>query len=332
MELTALGAIHFLHPLWLLALPVVLGWIVWLRYSARGDAHWLRIVDPALLSLLRVGGRGGGFSAWWLVCALWVIAVFALAGPAWSRLQMPAFRSQAAWVLILDLSPSMAATDTTPSRVTRARYAAADLLTAARDARVGLIAFAGEPHVVAPLTTDVATVRILLAPLSPTLMPESGDRLAPALSEAERLLHAESAQHGQVIVLSDGFSDPAESLRVAQELRQEGVTVHCIGVGTEAGAPEPDGKGGFVVDSNDRPRISREQTDALERVARAGGGEFVQANAVASLIPVLETSDAPTTGASSAGTRTLSSWRNEGVWLLPVLLLLASLLARRGWV
>jgi Ca-activated chloride channel family protein len=333
MDLRTLGAIHFLHPLWLLALPVVLAWILWLRYSARGDAHWRRIVDPALLSLLRVDERGGGgVSAWSLVCALWVVAVLALAGPAWTRLQMPAFRSQAAWVLVLDLSPSMSATDTSPTRVTRARYAAADLLAAARDARVGLIAFAGEPHVVAPLTTDVATVRMLLTPLSPALMPEPGDRLAPALSEARRLLQAESARHGQVIVLSDGFSDPAESLRVAQELRQEGMTVHCIGVGTEAGAPEPDGKGGFVTGSNGQPRISREQTDELERVARAGGGELVQANAVASLLPALEASDPATTGARSTDTRTLSSWRNEGVWLLPVLLLLASLLVRRGWV
>lgn len=333
MDLKSIGAIHFLHPAWLLALPVVLLLVFWLRRSARDDAQWMRIVDPELLSVLRVSMSRGGSSPWLLIGTLWVLAVLALAGPAWNRLQTPGFRAPSAWVLVLDLSPSMSATDTAPSRVTRARYAAADILSAARDARVGLVAFAGEPHVVAPLTTDVATVRMLLKPLAPGLMPESGDNLAPALEEAGRLLQAGSAQHGQVVVLSDGFTDPAESLRVAQELRQQGVTVQVVGVGTRAGAPEPDGKGSFVEDANGRPRLTREQTDELRRLATAGGGELVSADAVTSLLPALQSAQSPGMEAHANGTRAeLTTWRNEGVWLLPPLVLLAGLVARRGWI
>jgi Ca-activated chloride channel homolog len=217
--------------------------------------------------------------------------------------------------------------------VTRARYAAADILDAARDARVGLVAFAGEPHVVAPLTTDIATVRVLLKPLAPKLMPESGDRLSPALEAAGHLLEAGSARGGHVVVLSDGFADPAESLRVAQELRQKGVTVDVIGVGTQAGAPEPDGKGSFVLDSRGQPRLTREQTDELRRVASAGGGDFVPADAVAtSLLPVLERSQRGADAHATSTRAQLSTWRNEGIWLLPLLLVLAGLLARRGWI
>jgi len=331
MDLRALSAFHFLHPAWLLALPVLLVWALWRRRSRGGD--WTKIADPELLSALRIGASRGSSSPWSLIGALWTLTVLALAGPAWSRLQTPAFRVPSAWVLVLDLSPSMAAKDTEPSRVTRARYAAADILDAARDARVGLVAFAGEAHVVAPLTTDVATVRVLLKPLAPSLMPESGDRLAPALEAAEHLLEAGSARGGHVIVLSDGFADPAESLRVAQELRQKGITLDIVGVGTPAGAPEPDGKGGFVFDSNGRPRVTREQSDELRRVASAGGGDFVSVDTVAtSLLPTLERSqrgaDAHATGTQAQ----LSTWRNEGIWLLPLLLLLAGLLARRGWL
>lgn len=330
MDLKALSAFHFLHPAWLLALPVLLAWVLWRRRSAGGD--WARIADPELLALLRIGASRGSSSPWPLIGAAWTLAVLALAGPAWNRLQTPAFRAPPAWVLVLDLSPSMSATDTAPSRVTRARYAAADILDTARDARVGLVAFAGEPHVVAPLTTDVATVRVLLEPLSPALMPESGDRLAPALQAAGNLLEAGSVRHGQVVVLSDGFADPAESLRVAQELRQKGVTVDVIGVGTQAGAPEPDGKGAFVLDSNGRPRMTREQTDELRRVATAGGGHFVPADAVtANLLPALEAAGSPEMGARENRAQ-LPTWRNEGIWLLPLLLLLAGLLARRGWI
>ncbi|WP_312632366.1 vWA domain-containing protein, partial [Mammaliicoccus sciuri] len=87
-------------------------------------------------------------------------------------------------VVVLDLSPSMAAADLQPDRVTRARYAIDDLLGAARDARVGLVAFSDEPYTVSPLTDDVATVRALSQPLAPGIMPSAGDQLAPALRQA----------------------------------------------------------------------------------------------------------------------------------------------------
>ena len=331
MDLRALSAFHFLHPAWLLALPVLLAWVLWRRRPGGGD--WMKVADPELLAALRIGAKRGGSSPWPLIGALWTLAILALAGPAWSQLQTPAFRAPSAWVLVLDLSPSMSATDTPPSRVARARYAAADILDAARDARVALVAFAGEPHVVAPLTTDVATVRVLLKPLTPALMPESGDQLAPALETAGHLLEAGAARHGRVIVLSDGFADPADSLRVAQELRQKGVTVDVIGSGTQAGAPEPDGRGGgFVLDPNGRPRLTRQRTDELRRVAAAGGGHFISTDAAAkSLLPSLETAGS-TDMRADASRAHLSTWRNEGIWLLPLLLLVAGLLARRGWL
>jgi Ca-activated chloride channel family protein len=333
MDLKALSSIHFLHPLWLLALPPLLLLTVWLARSMGRDGNWSRVVDSELLPVLRLNESRGGRSPWPLVGAVWVLAVLALAGPAWSRLETRAFRSQAAWVFVFDLSPSMAATDVGPDRVTRARYAAADLLTAAHDARVGLVVFAGEPHTVAPLTTDVATVKLLLQPLTPGLMPESGDKLAPALEEAQRLLAAGYAQHGHVVVFSDGFADPADALLAAQGLRQQGTTVDVVGVGTQAGAPEPDGKGGFVNDSDGRPRLTRIQTDELQHLAETGGGKFVPVGGLHDLSSALQSAESDNMDDhSEAAQAHLEQWRNEGVWLLPPLLLLAALLARRGWV
>ncbi len=335
MDLKALSALHFLHPLWLLALPPLLLLAVWLARSRGRDGNWSRIVDSDLLPLLRLSEKhGGGQSPWPLVGAVWVLAILALAGPAWTRLETPAFRSPSAWVLVMDLSPSMGATDVDPSRVTRARYAAADLLAAAHDARVGLVAFAGEPHTVAPLTTDVATVRLLLKPLTPGLMPEPGDNLAPALDEAQRLLSASYARHGHVVVFSDGFSDPAKAFLTAQRLREQGTTVDVVGVGTRAGAPEPDGKGGFFTDSQGRPQLTRVSTDELQHLATAGGGQFVSVGALPDLLSTLQSDESHEvdTHDEPAKAKRLDTWRNEGIWLLPPLLLLAALLARRGWL
>lgn len=323
---------HFLHPAWLLALVPLLLLGAWLVRRRSRDGSWSRLVDPDLLALLRVSQGGRGESPWTLLGVVWTLAVLALAGPAWRLEQTPAYRVPAAWVIVLDLSPSMSATDVPPDRVTRARFAIADLLSAAHDARVGLVVYAGEPHTVTPLTSDVATVRVLLQPLSPDLMPESGDQLAPALVQAQELLQANHGRRQQVIVLTDGSPDVGESITTAHQLREHGITVNVVGVGTPGGAPAPDGKGGFVRDSHGTPELTRLQTGALKRIAAAGGGMYVPLSQLPQLSASLQALQSGPEEAGQATGERLGHWRNEGIWLLPPLLLLAALLARRGWV
>src|SRR6185437_10844429 len=165
---------HFLHPYWLLALPPLVALAVWFARRRGRDGAWQRLLDGELLSLLRLSEAGAGRSPWLLIGLLWTLAVLALAGPTWQRQITPAYRAPAAWIVALELSPSMDAADLPPSRIARARYAIDDLLSMAHDARVGLVAFAGDAYTVAPLTSDVATVRNLAQPLAPSLMPESG--------------------------------------------------------------------------------------------------------------------------------------------------------------
>ena len=78
---------------------------------------------------------------WPILAFAWTLTLFALAGPSWQQTSSAAYRGNAEWVLVLDLSPSMAAADLAPDRVTRARYALNDLLDAARDAKVALVVF-----------------------------------------------------------------------------------------------------------------------------------------------------------------------------------------------
>ena len=127
---------------------------------------WARVIDPDLLPALRLPGAGGG-SPWRLLVAAWTVAVLALAGMTWERDQSVGYHAPSDWILVLDLSPSMAATDVPPDRATRARYVISDFLNAAQDTRVALVVFAGEAHTVTPLTTDVETVRALLPALAP---------------------------------------------------------------------------------------------------------------------------------------------------------------------
>jgi Ca-activated chloride channel family protein len=333
MDLTALHQLHLLHPRWLLALPPVLLCLFWLRWRQSRTGGWSRIMDPALVDALRLEAGGGNGGPWLLLAALWSLGVVALAGPAWERLPSLGFRAPDDWVAVLDLSPSMTAADVTPDRATRARFAIDDLLGAAQDARVALVAFAGEPHTVVPLTSDVATIRGLLPVLAPELMPERGDALGPALDQAGQLLRQSGSRHAEVIVFTDGFADPAAALAAAHRLTGQGATVEIVGVGTADGAPLKGANGEFVHDDQGRSVLARLPVDELQQVAASGHGRYWSLESVPRLIAMLAERRAnPLDEQSIATEKQVSAWRNGGIWLLPPILLVALLIARRGWV
>jgi Ca-activated chloride channel family protein len=333
-----LHAFHFLRPWWLLALPPLYVLVFWLARRRGGSGDWSGVIDPELLPALRLDGDNSGnegvreMRPWpWLALA-WTLAVLALAGPSWQQDRAAAYRAPADWVLVLDLSPSMTASDVAPNRVTRARYALNDLLDAARDARVGLVVFSDEPYTVTPLTQDVATVRALLPSLAPDMMPSAGDHLAPAFEQAQKLLAASAAKDKRVVVLSDGFDDPATALRAAARLKSQGVGISVVGVGTSGGAPVRNADGSFAKDAHGRPVLAHLQVDRLRQLAQVGDGRYVDVADLSGLISSLQASSQRTTGAIAEKGVEVAHWRDAGAYLLPALLLLAALLTRRRWL
>jgi Ca-activated chloride channel homolog len=327
---------HFIRPMWLLALPVLLVIVLRLaRRRARGE-DWSDVIDAQLLPALQLdgGNSAGGSSArpWpWLGMA-WTLAVLALAGPSWQQDRVPAYRAPAAWVLLLDLSPSMDAADLSPNRATRARYALDDLLSAAHDARVGMVAFSEEAFTVTPLTQDVATVRALMPSLAPEMMPSAGDHLAPALIQAQQLLSASGARDKRIVVVTDGFDDPAAALRTAAALKTQGVAISVVGAGTPGGAPLPGTNGSFALGANGQTQLTRLNVDQLQQLASVGGGQYVNIANVNSLVSDLQrTSERPGEAIAAQGVA-MAHWRDAGAYLLPALLLLVAMLTRRRWL
>jgi Ca-activated chloride channel family protein len=333
MGLAAMSHFHFLHPWWLAALPVFWAFAAWRNLRRGQDGGWAGVVDPQLLPALRLPGGGGG-SPWGLLVAAWTIALLALAGMTWERDRSVGYHAPSDWILVMDLSPSMAAADVPPDRATRARYVIADFLNAAQDTRVALVVFAGEAHTVAPLTTDVETVRALLPPLAPNIMPEPGDELAPALDEAGRLIHAGNGSRAEVVILTDGILDPAHALESAQRLRSEGATVNVVGIGTQSGAPVPLKEGGFQQGAQGASVLSKLPLDQLTRIAEAGGGHYFAAGDAGKLIDELKQARSYQAREETleATAQHVEAWRNDGIWLLPILLLSVALIARRGWL
>ena len=333
---TFLQDFHFIRPLWLLVLPVLWAIVVWLaRQRARGE-DWSDFIDAVLLPALQLDSdsSAGGSSArpWpWLALA-WTLAALALAGPSWQQDRAPAYRAPAAWVLVLDLSPSMDASDLSPNRVTRARYAIDDILSAARDARVGMVAFSDEPYTMTPLTQDVATVRALMPSLAPEMMPSAGDHLAPALAQAQKLLSASGAHDKRIVVVTDGFDDLAAALRTAGALRAQGITISVIGAGTPGGAPLRSANGSFIQGANGQTQMTKLDVDQLKQLASVGGGQYADVANMADLVSALQSTTERLGGAIDVQGVEVAHWRDTGAYLLPALLLLVALLTRRRWL
>ena len=324
----------FLRPWWLAAIPPGLALVWWLRRRWAGGGSWEAIVDPALLPHLVVGA-GTPRREWpWAVMALAVaVAGLALAGPAFERLQQPVFRSLAARVVALDVSRSMDSTDLAPSRMVRARYKVSDLLRRSRDGRTGLVVFAGDAFVVAPLTRDADTLVHLLSAIDTSVVPVQGSRPDLGLAVAGDLLDKGRATVGEIILVTDGLKGP-RTRDTAEALAGRGIRVSLLAAGTEEGAPVPLPEGGFLKSMDGGIVIPRIDVPALRAVARAGKGRFTMLTAddadVDRLLGVR--ADDPWRRTLEEADRTTDEWRDEGPWLVLLLLPMAALAFRRGWL
>ncbi|MDT3776258.1 VWA domain-containing protein [Nitrospira sp. MA-1] len=324
---------HFLRPEWLWGLLPLFGLFLLAARSGRTAQIWESVCDTHLLPHLLVGTEGATHRMPLVLLGLgWTVAVFALAGPVWSQLPQPVFRAESALVMVLDLSRSMDVQDVTPSRLTRAKHKILDMLKARKEGQTALVVYAGESFVVSPLTDDVNTMVPLVQSLETELMPSQGSRTDLALQKAHELLQHVGQAKGEVLLLTDGEGDPA-TLNMAEELRRQGKRVSVLGVGTVDGAPIPE-IGGFLKDQDGAVVIPKLDIPSLQAIARVGGGRYATVTADDQDINRVLPSSMPTRALSSSTSeqRTTDLWREEGPWLVLLLLVLALPAFRPGWL
>ena len=94
---------HFLRPEWLWALPLIALMTYGLAHRRLATGSWQRVIDPALAPfvLSRTQIKRLNYR-WWMTLIGGVLAVLALAGPSWNRVEQPVFRSEQAVVIALD--------------------------------------------------------------------------------------------------------------------------------------------------------------------------------------------------------------------------------------
>ncbi|GAB6402832.1 vWA domain-containing protein [Pseudomonas sp. MHK4] len=323
---------YFFRPWWLLSLPL-LGWLLWkLWHRQKRAGRWQMILPPAFHAALLSGGSGRESKLPWIALGLaWFIAVVALVGPSFSRVEQISQKPADPLVVILELTPQMLATDVQPNRLEQARRKLFDLLQSRNDAQTAIVVYAGSAHTLVPLSDDLSTSRNLLDALKPSLMPEAGQRADLAVVKALALLEQAALGDGRILLIGTSLSEP-ERLGISRALSGKSTQFLMLGIGTAEGAPITQEDGSFLKDEQGAILVSRLDEPGLKAFVNDLDGHYRHARLSDADLRALGLLDGPRHLRNDGQTLRLDTWADQGYWLLLPLLLLAACAGRRGWL
>ncbi|NIY92156.1 vWA domain-containing protein [Vibrio diazotrophicus] len=319
---------EFLAPLWLLALIPLAAIVFWLSTHKQSQG----LIANHIASALGIENRNSTKSVVSLIALSWFVAVIALAGPSFEKQTRPSYTNSNARILVMDMSLSLYATDIKPNRLTQARYKALDLLKGWNEGSTGLVAYAGDAYTVSPLTSDSATIANLLPNLSPDIMPYQGANAASGVKLAIEMLKNAGLARGELILLTDDL-DEQEQSDIESELSGTHFKLVILGIGSAAGAPITLSDGSLLKTDNGQTVVAKTNFETMQSLARSVNGVFTpyQANGQ-DVARILSEQGLQQDVSKKNEKKTLTENVNNGYWLLPLLVIPALLLFRRGLI
>ncbi len=274
----------FAHPyvlLLLLLLPV----LAWLKGRIGHSPAFLYssvdLVRP--ISGLNRSSAGSFLAALrWLAVAQFIVA---LAQPRLVKGESQVKASGVDIVVAIDMSGSMRSEDfgEGQSRIKLAKEVLAKFIDNRPNDRIGLVAFAKDAYIAAPLTLDHDFLQHNLDRLRIGLIDENRTAIGSALMAALNRLEGLKDKSKIVILMTDGQNNsgkvsPLTAAEVAQSL---GVKVYTIGIGIRGKAPYP------MIDPFGNKRYQMIDVDVdedtLTKIAQKTNGRYYRADSADTL-------------------------------------------------
>jgi Ca-activated chloride channel family protein len=216
----------------------------------------------------------------WLVLALFIVA---LAQPRLMKSHTTVMASGIDIVAALDLSGSMISEDfivhgQRVNRFNMARSVLKGFIDQRPNDRIGLVVFAAQAFIAAPLTLDHDYLQENLDRLGIGTINADQTAIGDALVTALNQLRDLKAKSKIIILMTDGQNnsgqiDPITAAKAAQAL---GVKVYTIGIGERGTAPMPVFMNGQKVGYQNVPVDVDE--DTLQKIAQLTGGKYYRAD------------------------------------------------------
>lgn len=318
------------HPEWLLALLLLLPLIVlygWFRRRQRQG--WQALGEGELLQRLGVSLIPGRQFRRGILSLIAVIGiVLALANPQVGRRYERVKQRGVDLIVALDISTSMLAEDEQPNRLARAKLLIRELVSGLEGDRIGLIVFAGDAFVQVPLTSDYAAVLSILQPISTDLIARQGTAIGEAIRLATEAFAGDQATFRALIVITDGEDHEGQAVQMAQTARDQGLRIHCVGLGSPQGAVIPEYVAGTLTgnkrDRDGNPVMSRLNPEVLTAIAEAGGGKYRPLEDIRATLQGLE-QDLSTLSEQEFDERYVTDYEDQFSWMLLLALFALSL-------
>ena len=277
---------RFLQPewFWLLALlPIAMLW--------RGRRGPIAAVEYSDVGIAREVARASrsrpGRLLWLLPLLAGALMIVGLARPQRGHSRTEVTANGIDIVLGLDVSGSMQALDfdidgQRLNRIAIVKSVVAKFIEERPNDRIGLIAFAGAPYLVSPLTLDHDWLQQNLERVD-VGAGDDGTAIGSALAASVNRLRTTPAKSKVVILLTDGMNNTGKisPLSAAEAAKALGVKVYTIGVGVRGKAPIP------VKDEVGNTHMVMAKVDVdektLQAVADQTGGKFYRATDTNSL-------------------------------------------------
>ena len=272
----------FAHP-YLLLLLLLLPILAWLKGKKGASPAF---VYSSVSLVRKISGfrasRAGAFLAAlrWLGLALFIVA---LAQPRLTRSETKVRASGIDIVVALDMSGSMAAEDffirnKRVNRLVMAQDVLRGFIEQWLNDRIGLVAFASEAYIAAPLTLDHDFLQHNLERLNLGTIDNRQTAIGSGLSTAINRVRDLKSKSKIVILMTDGQNNAGSvpPLKAAEAARALEVKVYTIGVGTRGEAPVPVYMGGRMVGHRMEPVNIDEET--LQEIARITNGKYYRAD------------------------------------------------------
>ncbi|MDP4289897.1 MAG: VWA domain-containing protein [Bacteroidota bacterium] len=197
-------------------------------------------------------------------------------------------------MIALDVSNSMLSEDIQPNRIERAKQAVSRLIDNLVNDRIGLVVFAGKSYTQMPITTDYAAARLFLSGINPGMVPTQGTAIGDAIDLCSSSF-GESKKSKAIIIISDGENHQDDAVSAAKKAYDHDIRVYTVGIGSPEGAPIPmiinGNNAGYKKDKDGNTIISKMNPDALQEIATAGSGIYVNGNSTNSLQAVMDNID-----------------------------------------
>lgn len=284
---------RFAQPQWLLLfLPTLILLILRRRRGATGA-----VVFPNLGILVSLGKKVNRL-AWNIGVPLaftsLVFAIFGMARPVWRNEYQSRIASGIDIMLAFDVSLSMDIDDFRMAgrpmrRIDAAKRVVDAFISRRPDDRIGLVAFAGRPVSVSPITLDHDWLRSGLDKLKLNrqgigTVQEQGTAIGSALSSAATRLDNREAKSKIIVLITDGASNSGKisPLEAAKHIKTLGIKTYTVAIGTEEGRV-----------SGSIQRFPRQEFDlpTLRKIASDTGGEHFWAQSLEDLERNFQTID-----------------------------------------